>query len=55
MAKKREQQVVDVPRCIQCGEPGGRRRVDPYQQDVYNERIIVRLHDRCVAARCEDI
>jgi len=42
-------------KCIQCGEKGGRRRVDPYQLELYGERVVVRLHDRCVGLRCDEI
>jgi len=45
----------DEKKCIQCGEKGGRRRVDPYQLELYGTRVVVRLHDRCVRDRCDEI
>lgn len=45
----------DEKKCIQCGEKGGRRRVDPYALELNGERVIVRLHDRCVGLLCDEI
>jgi hypothetical protein len=52
MAKKR---IDQIETCVQCGKPGGRKRVDPYAEDVHGRREIVRLHDRCVNDRIAEI
>jgi hypothetical protein len=41
--------------CVQCREPGGRRRVDPYAQEINNKREVVRLHDKCLQDRLDSI
>jgi hypothetical protein len=50
-----EEKDSGADRCAQCGEPGGRRRVDPYQKDVYDVREVVRIHDRCLQDRLDGI
>jgi hypothetical protein len=45
----------DDKNCVQCGKPGGRRRVDPYVLELEGKREVVRLHDRCVQERYDDI
>lgn len=41
--------------CIQCGKPGGRVQPDPYQLDVDNKVVQVRLHADCANQRAADI
>ncbi len=53
MSKKEEKKTAEM--CDACGEPGGRLRVDPYQLELYGERVVMRLHSHCYQERCDDI
>jgi hypothetical protein len=41
--------------CKWCGKPGGRLVIDPYEQDVNNTEVMVRLHKACERALVEEI
>ena len=41
--------------CAWCGKPGGRKRIDPYREELSGERKIVRLHDDCYSELAAEI
>lgn len=45
----------EKPKCDHCGEPGGRVVIDPYSQELFGEKIRMRLHPNCEQMRREDV
>lgn len=41
--------------CDGCGKPGGRVVIDPYREELYGEKIKMRLHKQCEQERRDDI
>lgn len=47
--------MADEKKCEECGKPGGRVVIDPYREELFGEKVQMRLHKECVQARREEI
>ena len=50
-----EQEQEQDKKCWYCEKPGGRRRLDPYAEEIQGERIVRRFHEHCLQERRDDI
>jgi hypothetical protein len=41
--------------CVVCGHRGGRRRINPYKEEIQNERVVERIHDACYQELLDEI
>jgi hypothetical protein len=42
-------------RCMWCHKRGGREVIDPYREEIYGERVVVRLHEDCERELADEI
>jgi len=45
----------DEKTCDFCGKRGGRLMLSPYEQDVQDRQVTVRLHKACADAEAQEI